>query len=356
MILVGVIGLLLLLIFGVIIASQIRRGRGGPSSDVSESAPSPTPSEKQPPVAVTAAPETDVDLRVALRNTEQGLFGRLRGLFGGGASPALEDIEEILYTGDLGPTTVQKLLEGLEGNLSRAEKQDYTSIRADLKKQMLAFFGGVETSDLRTAQAGPSVYMIVGVNGAGKTTTIGKLSAQWAEQGKKVLVAAGDTFRAAASAQLRTWTERAQVEIFSPEGISDPGAVAFDAVSKGKAQGFDVVLIDTAGRLHTQAHLMDELKKVKRVVEKAQPDAPHEILIVLDANSGQNALMQAKEFHKAIGLTGAILTKMDGTAKGGVALALACEMKLPIRMIGVGERIRDLRPFRPDEYIDSILG
>ena len=197
--------------------------------------------------------------------------------------------------------------------------------------------------------------MIVGVNGAGKTTSIGKISAQLAKEGKKVLVAAGDTFRAAAGGQLKVWTDRAAVEIFSPEGVTDPSAVAFDAVSKGKAQGYDVVIVDTAGRLHTQANLMEEIKKMKRVMTKVIPEAPHETLIVLDANSGQNALMQAKEFHTALGLTGAVLTKMDGTAKGGVAVGLAQELQIPIKLIGVGERIQDLRPFSSQEFVDSLF-
>jgi fused signal recognition particle receptor len=196
---------------------------------------------------------------------------------------------------------------------------------------------------------------VVGVNGAGKTTSIGKIAGQLAHSGKRVLVAAGDTFRAAAGNQLKTWTDRAQVEIFSPEGVTDPSAVAFDAVSKGKAQGYDVVIVDTAGRLHTQSNLMEELKKMKRVITKVIPEAPHETLIVLDANSGQNALMQAREFHKALGLTGVVLTKMDGTAKGGVAVGLAHELKIPIRLIGVGEKIGDLRPFSVKEFVESIF-
>jgi fused signal recognition particle receptor len=202
----------------------------------------------------------------------------------------------------------------------------------------------------------PTVWMVVGVNGVGKTTTIGKLAAHLAKNGKKVLVAAGDTFRAAAGNQLKAWTERAQVEIFWPQGVTDPSAVAFDAVSKAKAQAYDVVIIDTAGRLHTQVNLMEELKKVKRVIAKVIPDAPHEVLIVLDANSGQNALVQAREFHSSLGLTGVVLTKMDGTAKGGVAIGLSEELKVPIRLVGIGEKIGDLKAFSSKDFIDSILG
>jgi len=168
-------------------------------------------------------------------------------------------------------------------------------------------------------------------------------------------VAAGDTFRAAAGDQLKVWSERAQVEIFSPEGVKDPSAVAFDACQMSKARGFDVVIIDTAGRLHTQDNLMEELRKMKRVVQKVIPEGPHETLLVLDANSGQNALMQARHFHHILELSGVVLTKMDGTAKGGVAVGLVCELELPIRLIGVGEGIQDLRPFKPKEFVSSIL-
>ena len=204
-------------------------------------------------------------------------------------------------------------------------------------------------------QKEPLVLLIVGVNGAGKTTTIGKLSQNLANENKRVLIAAGDTFRAAAGEQLKVWTDRAQAEIFSPEGVKDPSAVAFDAVSKAIAKNFDVCIIDTAGRLHTQAPLMNELEKVKRVIKKVIPKAPHHTWIVLDASSGQNALYQAQNFNKKLNLTGAILTKMDGSSKGGIALAIAQELKIPIRYIGVGEKISDLKPFVQKEFIESLI-
>jgi fused signal recognition particle receptor len=308
----------------------------------------------------------DVDLSQALKKTEENFFGRIRSLFStSGESTALEDIEEVLYTSDLGPKTVESLMEMMEDKLGRKELRDSDSVRAALKSKLFEIFqtaGPLEAdkekpmAQLARAASGVTVYMVVGVNGAGKTTSIGKMAARLAGEGQKVLVAAGDTFRAAAGAQLKVWTDRAQVDIFHPEGITDPGAVAFDAVAKAQAQGYNTVIIDTAGRLHTQVNLMAELEKVKRVMKKQIPDAPHETLIVLDANSGQNALMQAKEFHKAVGLTGAILTKMDGTAKGGVAVGLVNELGIPVKMIGVGERLRDLRPFSPKEFVDSILG
>lgn len=310
-----------------------------------------------------ASEEKKVDLKDALKNTEENLFGRIRNLFkSGSAMPHLEEIEEILYTSDLGPTTVQRLMSAIEDKLSKKEKADYETVRSALKEEIRAIFKDRNSEDsenilhkIRFAENGPTVLMVVGVNGAGKTTSIGKVSAQLAKEGKKVLVAAGDTFRAAAGGQLKVWTDRAQVEIFSPEGVTDPSAVAFDAVSKGKAQGYDVVIVDTAGRLHTQANLMEEIKKMKRVMTKVISDAPHETLIVLDANSGQNALMQAKEFHSALELTGAILTKMDGTAKGGVAVGLAQELNIPIKLIGVGERVQDLRTFSSQEFVNSLF-
>ncbi|MBX2987119.1 MAG: signal recognition particle-docking protein FtsY [Bdellovibrionaceae bacterium] len=359
----GLIGLLLFIIIGVLVMSQLKRRRPEetlpPPVEARDVTPVPAPEE---PIAL----EQDVDLKAALRKTEENFFGRLRSLFASqGENTALEDIEEVLYTSDLGPKTVQDLMETIGGKLSRKEIRDPSSVRDALKSRILEIFsaaGPLEVStekplaQLKSASQGPTVFMIVGVNGAGKTTSIGKIASRFANEGRRVLVAAGDTFRAAAGAQLKVWTERAQVEIFHPENVSDPAAVAFDAVAKARAQNYDVVLIDTAGRLHTQANLMEELKKVKRVLQKQDAALPHEVIIVLDANSGQNALVQAREFHKALGLTGAILTKMDGTAKGGVAIGLVDELGIPVKMIGVGERVRDLRPFSAREYVDSILG
>lgn len=313
----------------------------------------------------TPLPGKPANLQGALKNTEENIFGRIRKLFTGSSTVNMEAIEEILYTSDLGPKTVQKLMSRLEENFSFKDKDSLEKIRQILKSEMSLMFeeslGQSSLSEdslfakIKWAAEGPTVIMIVGVNGAGKTTSIGKISAQLAAQGKKVLVAAGDTFRAAAEKQLKVWTERAQVEIFSPAGVQDPAAVAYEAVSRAKAHGCEIVIIDTAGRLHTQVNLMEELKKVKRVMSKLIPEAPHEVLIVLDANSGQNALVQAQQFHEALTLTGAILTKMDGTAKGGVAVGLAYELKIPIKLMGVGEKIQDLRPFSHQEFVDSIF-
>jgi fused signal recognition particle receptor len=302
-------------------------------------------------------------LKEALSNTEQTMWGRIRNLFSNElAERNSEEIEEILYTSDLGPKTVQLLMDSVQAELSKSAKSELQNIKDVLKKEFTQIFLSAHIQEPEPdifahlqMRAMPTVWLVVGVNGVGKTTTIGKLAAHLAKSGKKVLVAAGDTFRAAAESQLKVWTERAQVEIFSPPQVTDPSAVAFDAVQKAKAQGYDVVIIDTAGRLHTQSNLMEELKKLKRVITKVIPEAPHETLIVLDANSGQNALSQAREFHASVGLTGVVLTKMDGTAKGGVAVGLANELRIPIRLIGVGEKIGDLRAFSSSEFINSIL-
>jgi fused signal recognition particle receptor len=376
-ILIAAIGLLLVIMAVVFIASA----RKNKKTEVSAPPPPPVPlPEEKPrervsvevpaPAAVEAkVPEQDLlapsrTLKEALAPTEKNLFGRLRNLFKSeNEQKNFDEIEEVLYTSDLGPQTVERLMEAVRSQLSRSERSNIENIKSALKSEFEDIFSKASIQEpipdkplgYLNLSGKPSVLMVVGVNGAGKTTSIGKLAAHLAITGQKVLVAAGDTFRAAAGNQLKTWTDRAQVEIFSPPGVSDPSAVAFDAVAKAKAQNYDVVIVDTAGRLHTQANLMEELKKMKRVMGKALEGAPHEVLIVLDANSGQNALIQARQFHEALTLSGVVLTKMDGTAKGGVAVGLANELQIPIRFIGVGEKIGDLRPFSAKEFVDSIL-
>ncbi len=322
----------------------------------------PQPAAPQPAAPQPAAPP--VSLKSALSKTRSQFFGRIERLFSSDkvlkADEVRDGLEEILYTSDLGPKTVNTLLEKLEDHLSLTELSEFDKVKLQIQS-----FLGEELKIVNENHGSPfqgfkpgeglKVWMIVGVNGVGKTTTIGKLAHQAASQNLKVLVAAGDTFRAAAQNQLKVWADRAQVEIFSPPGVSDPAAVAFDACSTAKAKGFDLVLIDTAGRLHTQTNLMEELKKVKRVIEKVIPEGPSETLIVLDANSGQNALIQAKQFNEAVKLSGAIVTKMDGTSKGGVIVGLASELKLPTRMIGVGERMEDLRPFDTKDFVNAIF-
>lgn len=308
--------------------------------------------------------ESSKSFLAALSITKDHLFGRIQRAFSSSNEKAdlIEAVEEILFTSDIGPRTVTQLMasvESLKGTLSLEE------LRRRLKdemKQILAK-GPLGLDGYQWQQwdhkidslTGPFVLLVVGVNGAGKTTSIGKVAHHFASNGKKVLVAAGDTFRAGAGQQLKAWSDRAQVEIYSPEEVKDPSAVAFDACQKGVAKGFDVVIIDTAGRLHTQKNLMEELKKMKRVIQKVIPEAPHETLLVLDANSGQNALIQAAQFHEAVGVSGVLLTKLDGTAKGGVVLGLAYELGLPIYLAGVGEKMTDLKEFKPREFIDSII-
>lgn len=301
----------------------------------------------------------------ALSKTKENFWGRIKNALSTDSVKPLDAIEEILYTADMGSQTVQSLMSHLDESLSGSDKKNIETIKKSLKDKILSILqisnGPIDsdlveiTQRLKWAKEGPTVLMVVGVNGAGKTTTIGKLSALMANQGKRVLVAAGDTFRAAAQNQLKVWTDRAQVEIFAPDGVTDPSAVAFDALAKATAQKYDLVIIDTAGRLHTQVNLMEELKKVKRVLGKNNSDAPHDVWIVLDANSGQNALIQAREFHQALNLTGVILTKMDGTAKGGVVIGISNELKIPIKILGIGEKINDLKPFSRQEYVDSIF-
>lgn len=314
------------------------------------------------PVTVIPTQEEPTSLSKALEGTRTRMWGRLQALWSSNSQPAdIDEIEEILYTSDLGPQTVSRLLESIKQNLSRSEKKDSEVVRSALRHEILQMFkksqGDAEPSQLfeHFNFQKTSIWMMVGVNGAGKTTSIGKIASQLALSGKRVLLAAGDTFRAAAGSQLKVWTERAQVEIFSPEGVTDPSAVAFDAVQRGVAKNYDVVIVDTAGRLHTQHNLMEEIKKMKRVIQKVIPEAPHEVLLVLDSNQGQNALMQAKEFHKALGVTGVVLTKLDGSAKGGVAVGVAHELELPIKLIGVGEKMEDLRSFSPKNFVESIL-
>ncbi len=316
-------------------------------------------STAETPVELPFAPPS---LSATLRGTRESFWGKIQKSLRGGELSAdrLEAIEEILYTSDLGPTTVQRLLQNVETQLSCQDKNSLEALKNSLQTEVTTILqtvpkmGTSPFSDWPT-RTKPQVWMIVGVNGAGKTTTIGKLAHLAVGQGARVLVAAGDTFRAAAQAQLKVWTERAQVEIFAPPGVTDPGALAFDAVQMAKARGYDLVLIDTAGRLHTQTNLMEELKKVKRVIQKLDPDAPHETLIVLDANSGQNALVQAQKFHETLKLSGAIFSKMDGTAKGGVVLGLASQLEIPTVFLGVGEGLTALTGFDPKEFAHALF-
>ncbi|MCL2873273.1 MAG: signal recognition particle-docking protein FtsY [Betaproteobacteria bacterium] len=263
----------------------------------------------------------------------------------------LEELETALLTADTGMAATQHLLAELKQRYAKADAD--TDVKTVLRDALLDLLRPLQAED-RAPDAKPRVVMLTGVNGAGKTTTIGKLTRRWQSEGHSVLLAAGDTFRAAAGEQLSVWGERNNVTVIAQQG-GDPAAVMFDAIQAARARGIDIVLADTAGRLPTQAHLMEELKKIKRVIGRAQEGAPHEVLLVLDANTGQNGLAQVKAFDTAIGLTGLVVTKLDGSAKGGVLAAIAREHPIPVRFIGVGEGIDDLQPFDAREFVEALL-
>lgn len=267
----------------------------------------------------------------------------------------LDDLEEILITSDLGVTITQELLEHARRKVKRKELSDPESLKVVLKQKIKSYITeNDKPAELVMPKKGPFVIMVIGVNGVGKTTTIGKIAHKFMASGQSVLLVAGDTFRAAAVSQLTIWADRNGVDIVAKEN-ADPSSVAFDGMAKAIAGKYDVVLVDTAGRLHTQTNLMDELKKIKRVITKQINGAPHEVMLVIDATTGQNGVSQAKLFDAAVDITGITLTKLDGTAKGGIVANIAREMKTPIRFIGVGEQIDDLRDFNPDEFVDALF-
>ncbi|HEB02553.1 MAG TPA: signal recognition particle-docking protein FtsY [Nitrospirae bacterium] len=264
---------------------------------------------------------------------------------------SLEELEEALIAGDVGVKGALEIVEHLRENSMRLK--DAPGVMEFIKSEMAALLG--KPAPLIPFGEPPFVILTIGVNGVGKTTTIGKIASKFASEGLRVILAASDTFRAAAIEQLGIWAERAQVEIIKHQSGSDPAAVAFDAVEAAKARGADVVIVDTAGRLHTKANLMEELKKISRVITKSMPDAPQEVLLVLDATTGQNALRQAEIFNKVVGVTGIALTKLDGTAKGGIVFAIRRELGIPVRLIGVGEGVDDLQEFRPEEFVHALF-
>ncbi len=266
----------------------------------------------------------------------------------------LEEIEEILFTADIGVKTAQKLLEYIEKELSRKDKSRPEKILGGLQEKIRSMLS-IETKPLDFESNKPLVILVVGVNGTGKTTTIGKLAMRFTDEGKKVILAAGDTFRAAAAEQLQVWAERTGAQLIRGQEGGDPGAVVYDAISAAKSQNADLVIADTAGRLHTKVNLVEELKKIHRVCGKAMPGAPHEVWLVLDATTGQNAINQAKQFHKALELTGMILTKLDGTAKGGVIIGIADTFGIPVRFIGIGEQAADLRRFDSEAFVKALF-
>lgn len=292
------------------------------------------------------------------KTRSEGFVARLGKLFQGKQIDAalLTEIEEVLYRADLGVKTADRLLDALKVASSRKELEDTEHVWKTLRQKSLEILRSVGERPLQVENdSGPAVLMVVGVNGSGKTTTIGKLAHRYAAEGRKVIVAAADTFRAAAVDQLEVWCQRAGVELFRGKENADPASVVFAAIEKAKADGADLVIIDTAGRLHTNSNLMEELRKVGRVAAKAQAGAPHEVLLVLDATMGQNAVKQAELFREAIDVTGIALTKLDGTAKGGVVLAIAEALKLRVKLVGVGERMQDLRDFDADLFVETLF-
>lgn len=297
-------------------------------------------------------------LRAKLNRGDSWLSFDLANLLPGHAIDAqvLEELETRLLTADVGVEATEEILEGLRAKLARKELKDLDALLGALKAAMLAILTPCAQPLVIDDQRRPFVILVVGVNGSGKTTTIGKLAHRCKEQGLEVLLAAGDTFRAAAIEQLEVWGKRNEVTVIAQQSGADAAAVIFDALQAAKARGSDVLIADTAGRLHNQAHLMEELKKIKRVIERFDPTAPHEVLLVLDAGLGQNALTQAAQFHAALGVTGIALTKLDGTAKGGTVLAISERLRLPIRFIGIGEQAQDFGEFDAQAFVDALLG
>ncbi len=294
-------------------------------------------------------------LKERLSKTRQKISDGLVNIFSGKKSiddDMLEELEELLITSDIGVQTANDLIKSISKKTSSISAPD--QLNEILKQEIIALLNN-NIAEPQKIMAKPHIIMVVGVNGVGKTTTIGKLAARYAAAGKKVLIVAADTFRAAAVEQLAIWAQRAGAEIVKQMHNADPAAVAYDGIEAALARNNDVVIIDTAGRLHTKINLMEELKKIKRTVSKKMPDAPHEILLVLDATTGQNALSQAKLFNEAIGVTGIVLTKLDGTAKGGIVISICNAFKLPIRYIGIGESIDDLQDFDLKNFVNALF-
>ena len=334
-------------------AEQVEAAKETVAETVSEAV-----EQVQEAVATTEEPKLSwaARLKQGLTKSRDKMAKSLAGVFGGGQidEDLYEELETVLITSDMGMEATEYLMKDVRDRVSLKGLKDGNELRGALKDALYDLIKPLEKPLVLPETKEPFVIMLAGINGAGKTTSIGKLAKYFQAQGKSVLLAAGDTFRAAAREQLQAWGERNNVTVIS-QTTGDSAAVCFDAVQAAKARGIDIVLADTAGRLPTQLHLMEEIKKVKRVLQKAMPDAPHEIIVVLDANIGQNAVNQVKAFDDALGLTGLIVTKLDGTAKGGILAALASDRPVPVRYIGVGEGIDDLRPFDARAFVDALL-
>jgi fused signal recognition particle receptor len=329
-----------------------------PVARVAEVAPAPVPAPVTPAAAEASKAGFFARLKQGLSKTSASLGEGMASLFLGKKAiddDLLEEIETRLLTADVGVEATSVIIQSLTQKVARKQLTDSDALYKSLQAELAAMLKPVEQPLVITAQNKPFVILVVGVNGAGKTTTIGKLAKKLQLEGKKVMLAAGDTFRAAAVEQLQVWGERNHIPVIAQHTGADSASVIFDAVQAAKARGIDVLIADTAGRLHTKDNLMEELKKVRRVISKLDADAPHEVLLVLDAGTGQNAINQAKQFNQTVTLTGLALTKLDGTAKGGVIFALAKQFGLPIRYIGVGEGIDDLRTFEAEPFVQALF-
>ena len=329
-----------------------------------EAVPEEVETVSEPAVAPEPEPEEEpltreglfARLKSGLSKTKEGFLGRIDALVSGRKvdDELFAELEEVLIQADIGVQTTYKLLEGLKEKADRGELKDGQALKEHLKQEIRQILA-VDSPALDASASRPFVILVCGVNGVGKTTTIGKLAKRFVDQGMSTMMVAGDTFRAAAIEQLEIWAQRVGADFIRQKSGADPSAVAFDGVGAAVSRQVDVVIVDTAGRLHTKDNLMDELRKVKRVVAKKMEGAPQETLLVLDATTGQNAIQQAKQFHETLGLTGIVLTKLDGTAKGGVIVGICNEMNIPIRFIGIGERLDDLREFNNEEFVEALF-
>jgi fused signal recognition particle receptor len=297
-------------------------------------------------------------LKAAVASTKSNLVAKIEDVVKGKKeidATLLDDLEAILIGADIGVETSTEVLEKIRVQVNRKQIDDASQLRSLIKAELKQILDSTQGKISDREITGTQVTMVVGVNGGGKTTTIGKLANYYRQDDRKVLVCAADTFRAAAVEQLEVWGQRAGVEIIRQKSGADPTAVLFDAIAASKSRGIDILIVDTAGRLHTKNNLMNELEKMKRIAGREIPGAPHEVLLVIDATTGQNGLVQAREFTRSVGVTGIVLTKLDGTAKGGVVVAIAKELKIPIQYVGVGEKMDDLIQFNPEQYLNSLF-
>ncbi len=359
-VILAAVGVAFLLLFVLAIRKMVA-GKKPDEEPTQPEAEAEAPAEAEPEaVAEAPAEEPGAEKRRlsrGLARTRGGFVAKLGRLFSGKAEldeEMLDQVEEILFTADIGVRTSQELIDSLRARLGKGEIQDPDAVWAHIRKRSREILTGQGAEPFSVEGGRPYVILVLGVNGVGKTTTIGKLAARLKDEGHSVLLAAGDTFRAAAVQQLGVWAERADCPMVQGKDQADPTSVIVDAVKKAQAEHIEVVLADTAGRLHTKVDLMDELQKVRRALSKRAEGAPHETILVLDATTGQNAIAQARMFKEAMEVTGLVLTKLDGTAKGGVVLGIVNELGLPIRFIGIGEKQQDLRPFNPEAFVDAL--